>query len=71
MNKRNKDIPHLRVGDLVIMVDCYEAELHAGKTWDVISDPWNVCGNDVVLLAGYRGGFAVENLKKVEGCNHD
>lgn len=56
----------LKPGDKVEMVDCLEAEKHTGKVWEVGCAPWNLCGTEVVLLMGYRGGFDVGCLRKVE-----
>ena len=55
----------LKKGDRVKMVNCYEAEKYGDKIWTVRSDPWNVCGSEVVLLEGKSGGFATTYLQKV------
>ena len=52
-------------GDLVKMVNCYEAEKCPDKVWTVRSEPWKVCGSEVVLLEGKPGGFDTSCLKKV------
>ncbi|KGE18466.1 hypothetical protein [Paenibacillus wynnii] len=59
----------LKPGDQVIMHSCYEArkEENKDKVWAVRSEPWDLCGSEVVLLEGKSGGFATEFLKKVEG----
>ena len=56
----------LKPGDKVVMVDCYEArsEANKDKIWVVTSEPWDVCGSEVVKLEGKRGGFATEFLRK-------
>lgn len=58
----------LNPGDQVIMHSCYEArkEANKDKVWTVKSEPWELCGSEVVLLEGKSGGFATEFLKKVE-----
>lgn len=56
----------LKQGDKVIMVNCLEAEKYKGKVWEVRSEPWNLCGTEVVLLRGKSGGFATDFLQKVE-----
>lgn len=56
----------LKSGDKVVMVGCSEAERYKDKIWEVRSNPWNLCGTEVVLLKGKSGGFATEFLKKVE-----
>lgn len=55
--------------DKVIMHSCYEArkEKYKDKVWTVKSEPWDLCGSEVVLLEGFNGGFATEYQKKVEG----
>lgn len=67
MQKISKSKPSgLKPGDKVVMHTCLEAEGNEDKVWTVRSDPWDVCGSEVVLLEGKRGGFATEYLKKVE-----
>ncbi len=55
----------LKPGDKVVMVKCLEAETYLDKIWTVTSEPWNLCGTEVVLLEGKCGGFATKFLKKV------
>ena len=57
----------LEPGDKVRMVNCSEAELKSNKdkVWIVRSEPWDVCGVEVVLLKGKAGGFATKCLEKV------
>ncbi|WP_167348454.1 hypothetical protein [Paenibacillus etheri] len=52
-----------------MMHSCYEdrKEKYKDKVWTVKSEPWDLCGSEVVLLEGFNGGFATEYLKKVEG----
>ncbi|MEK5089073.1 hypothetical protein MKY98_19415 [Paenibacillus sp. FSL M8-0228] len=46
----------------------YEArkEKYKDKVWTVESEPWDLCGSEVVRLEGYSGGFATEYLKRNE-----
>lgn len=53
------------IGTKVRMVNCYEAEKHRDKVWVTRSDPWELCGSQVVLLEGKAGGFATEFLEVV------
>lgn len=57
----------LKPGDSVRMVNCYEAKLskNKDKVWKVRSEPWELCGTEVVLLEGKSGGFATCCLEKV------
>ncbi len=57
----------LKPGDNVKMVNCYEAKLskNKDKVWKVRSEPWSLCGTEVVLLEGKSGGFATCYLEKV------
>ena len=57
----------LKPGDSVRMVNCYEAELskNKDKVWRVRSEPWELCGAEVVLLEGKSGGFATCYLEKI------
>jgi hypothetical protein len=66
--KRSKAKPSgLHPGDQVVMHTCAEARMdkYKDKIWAVASEPWDLCGSEVVLLEGYRGGFATEFLRKV------
>lgn len=56
----------LNVGDKVVMVNCLEAEKYKDKVWIVRSNPWILCGTEVVLLEDYSGGFSTKCLKKVK-----
>ena len=56
----------LKPGDKVIMVNCSEAQKYKDKVWEVRSEPWDLCGSEVVLLKRKSGGFATEFLQKVE-----
>ncbi|WP_145413768.1 hypothetical protein [Paenibacillus xylanexedens] len=58
----------LQKGDKVVMHTCYEArqDKYRDKVWTVVSEPWDLCGSEVVNLEGFSGGFATEYLKKVE-----
>lgn len=58
----------LKKGDQVVMHTCYEAqkEKYKDKVWTVASEPWDLCGSEVVSLEGFSGGFATDYLKKVE-----
>lgn len=54
-------------GKKVIMNDkYYVSEKNKGKVFTVITDPYNVCGSDVVKLEGYSGCYAVDGLTVVE-----
>lgn len=44
----------------------YVSEANKGKVWTVQSEPWNLCGTEVVLLEGKSGGYAVDGLNLVE-----
>ena len=66
--KRRKSKPSgLHVGDKVIMHTCSESRLekYKDKVFECVSEPWDLCGSEVVLLDGVRGGFATEYLRKV------
>ena len=54
------------VGTKVRMVNCLEAERYKDKIWTTRSEPWMLCGSEVVLLEGKSGGFATEFLEIVE-----
>lgn len=55
------------IGSKVKMNDKYRvAEKNKGKEFEVISEPWNLCGIMVVKLSGYSGGYALDGLTEVE-----
>lgn len=55
-----------KIGDIVVMNDSYKvAEKNKGKEFEVISEPWNLCGTMVVKLKGYSGGYALDGLDLV------
>jgi hypothetical protein len=55
------------IGTKVRMVNCLEAENHAGKIWTTSSEPWQLGSKEwVVLLDGYRGGFSIKCLEAVK-----
>lgn len=55
-----------RIGDIVVMNDKYRvAEKNKGKEFEVVSEPWNLCGTIVVKLSGYSGGYALDGLDLV------
>lgn len=57
-------------GKKVIMNDkYYVSEKNKGKVFTVITEPYNVCGSDVVKLEGYSGCYAVDGLTVVENKN--
>lgn len=61
-------VGRIKPGDEVVMYRCSEAELDKYKkhTFLVTSEPWDLCGTEVVKLHGYAGGFATEFLQKVQ-----
>ena len=57
----------MKIGDEVVMNDrCSVSERNKGRVWTVCSEPWDCCGTSVVLLEGFRGGYAVDGLDIVE-----
>jgi hypothetical protein len=58
----------LHEGDKVVMHTCSESTLdkYKNKVFTCVSEPWNLCGSEVIMLDGVKGGFATEYLKKVE-----
>lgn len=56
----------LKIGDKVIMNDNYHVfDKNKGVVFEVLSEPWRVCGTDVVKISGHSGGYAVDGLTKV------
>ena len=56
----------LKPGDRVVMNDKYRVSpANKGKVWKVVSEPWMVCGSEVVKLEGKSGGYAVDGLDLV------
>lgn len=59
----------MKIGDKVIMNDKYVVVgKNKGRVFTVCSEPWDVCGTESVLLAGYRGAYAVDGLTVVNGA---
>ncbi len=57
----------MKIGDKVVMNNKYcVSEENKGKVWIVRSEPWECCGELVVLLEGKSGGYAVDGLDVVE-----
>lgn len=63
----------LKPGDRVVMNDKYHVSpANKGNVWKVVSEPWMVCGSEVVKLEGKSGGYAVDGLDLVsEGGDSD
>lgn len=56
------------IGTHVRMVNCYEAGKYADKVWVTCSEPWEMCGSQVVLLKGKSGGFDTSCLEVVQNA---
>ena len=57
----------IKKGDIVKMNDKYwVSEVNKERVFEVMSDPWNLCGCMCVLLDKIKGGYAVDGLTKVE-----
>lgn len=54
------------IGTKVRMVNCCEAEKYGDKVWTTRSEPWEMCGSQVVLLEGKSGGFDTSCLEVVK-----
>jgi hypothetical protein len=65
MKKRAYRKSGLKPGDKVVIVNCFEADKYTGRIWEVETNPWDLCGSEVVLLKGHSGGFDTARLKKV------
>ncbi len=57
----------LHSGEQVVMHTCREAQMdkYKDKVWTTRSEPWDLCGSEVIMLEGFSGGFATEYLKRV------
>ena len=67
--RRRKPKPSgLHKGNRVIMHTCSESALekYKDKVFTCTSEPWDLCGSEVIMIDGVRGGFATEYLKKAE-----
>lgn len=56
----------MKIGTKVRMVNCAEAELNQVKVFLTRSEPWDLCGTQVVLLEGKSGGFDIKCLEVVK-----
>lgn len=58
----------IKKGDKVQMNDKYYVpDRNRGKTFTVITEPQDICGTISVWLEGFRGCYAVDGLRKVNG----
>ena len=66
MQRRKFKVSGLHKGDKVVMHTCSESTLekYKDKVFTCMSEPWDLCGSEVILIDGVRGGFATEYLKK-------
>ena len=56
----------INIGDIVVMNSKYwVSDKNKGKEFKVKSEPWDLCGTMVILLDGYRGGYALDGLDLV------
>lgn len=65
MKKRKPVLVDWPIGTKVRMVNCHEAEKYGDKIWVTRSNPWEMCGSQVVLLEGKSGGFDTGCLEVV------
>ena len=57
----------MNLGDKVVMNDKYwVSEKNKGVEFTVKSEPFDLCGTTCVMLEGYRGGYAMDGLTKVD-----
>lgn len=53
-------------GKKVVMNDKYHvSEKNKGKVFEVVSEPYSVCGTMVVKLEGFSGCYALDGLTEV------
>lgn len=58
-------------GKKVVMNDKYcVSKKNKGKVFEVISEPYNICGTTVVKLKDYVGGYALDGLDEVVKSSH-
>jgi hypothetical protein len=63
---------NMEAGTRVTMVNCLEAEKYKDRVWVTESKPWRIpCGEWLVLLQGFSGGFAVKFLREVKLCRKE
>lgn len=57
----------IQVGSKVKMNDkYYVSEKNRNKVFEVISEPWNLCGTMVVKLEDLAGCYALDGLTEVD-----
>ncbi len=64
-HRRNVKRVDWPIGTKVRMVNCFEASIYKEKVWITRSEPWMMCGSQVVLLKGKSGGFDTSCLEVV------
>ena len=66
MKKKSQCIK-FEIGTNVIMNDkYYVSDKNKSIIFRVASEPFDLCGTICVMLDGYRGGYAMDGLSKVE-----
>lgn len=57
----------IKIGSKVKMNDKYRVSAkNKDKVFEVVSEPWNLCGTMVVKLEGVSGGYALDGLEEVQ-----
>ena len=65
--KKNATKKPIKIGDKVVMNNNYRVpDKNKDVIFTVISEPWDVCGTQCVMLEGYRGGYALDGLSIYE-----
>lgn len=63
----------IKKGDKVVIADSAEDDKYKGCVFEVLSDPYEICGSTVVKMICHEngkyfgGGYAIEFLRKVSG----
>ncbi len=60
-----KNLATIRKGDKVRIVECAEATRYEGQVFEVVTEPWEICGTWCVKLSG-KSAFDIACLEKVE-----
>lgn len=63
--RTKKNLAKIRAGDTVKLVDCAEADSNVGKTFVVLSEPWQIGGTWCVKITE-KGAFDIACLEKIE-----
>lgn len=65
LQRTTENLSKIKQGDTVKIVNCFEADKNEGKTFKVVSEPYELCGSWCVWLEN-KGAWDIAKLEKIE-----